>query len=252
MPNQNLMYLRPIETDRLTQAFGENQVCAKISPNGLTPVRPFVLKNKVGNVCPVGYKDFYRLLAMKGHNGGDFGAWRGEPVYHCALFKGTMRVSRDKSGALNVDVISRDPLIACTEGCPEGTIHYIFVRYSHGGAAIGDNGREVHAGDHIMAAGDSGGATGVHVHWAPKWCDDHGNPIHENNGYEGAFDYNPSYQNTFILDYLKQQIPPPPLVRPIDPLQPSNIEFPEVPPAPASLSMWDLIKRFLYQLSITR
>lgn len=243
----NPLFLRPVETNRTTQQFGENAVCCRTHPGGI-PVIPFVLKDKVGATCPAGWRDLYKALALKGHNGVDLAAWYGEPGYHSALYKGWGRFSYDKSKALNVDVVSREPILACTEGCPAGTMHHIYVRYSHCSKHfISSQDAGVEPGTHIFASGNSGGATATHVHWAPKWCDADGKDLHKDNGWNGAFDPNPLYKNEFIIDHLKAVIPPAPIVKPNEP-QPETPNLPITPPEPVPLTLSELVKRFFFNL----
>ncbi len=182
-----LQIFRPVQTDHLTQHFGDNQACAKRLPNG-APMRPYQIVNKVNGVCPPGTEDFYKLIGMKGHNGQDQAAWHGEPGYHCALFSGWMQTAHDQDGGLNVMVVSNEPLVECFEGCPKGTTHYILMIYAHGEKCVGWDKKAINPGDNIMLCDNTGDSSGDHCHFAPKWCDEDGKQIHTDNGYSGAFD----------------------------------------------------------------
>lgn len=229
-----LFFLRPIASNKLTQAFGANEVCAKTMVGGF-PRRPYQLVNKVNGVCPVGTLDFYKLQGEKGHNGMDWAAWHGEPSYHCGLYEGWLQSSHDRDKGLNIDVVSNVPLFLCTEkGCPTGTMHYIMIRYAHGSQMIGWDKKPVKAGDHIMIADNTGDSSGDHVHWAPKWCDKNGVQLHTDNGYSGAFDPTPMFQNTFIIDFLAAQA----ATTPNKPI-----------PAPVRLDLWQQLSRALFALS---
>jgi murein DD-endopeptidase MepM/ murein hydrolase activator NlpD len=206
-------------------------------PGGF-PVRPYQIIDKVGPTCPAGYADFYRLIGMRGHNGIDCGSWHLEPVYHCGMYKGWMQTAHDQDGGLNVMVVSNDPLVPCTEGCAAGTMHYIMTIYAHGGKAIGYDKLPVVPGQNIMLADNSGDSSGDHCHWAPKWCDAAGRQIHNDNGYNGAFNPAPFFTNTFILDYLKaQQAAPTP--HPVTPIT--------LPP-PAPLTTSQLFSKFIFNI----
>lgn len=241
MPTSKLVYLRPIKSNNLTQKFGENSTCAQLMPSNF-PYRPYRIINKPGNTCPVGYADFYRLIGMRGHNGMDFGAYHMEPVYHCGMYNGWMQTSHDQDGGLNVMVVSNEPLLPCTAGCPAGTMHYILTIYAHGGKAVGYEKLSVKPGQNIMLADNTGDSSGDHCHWAPKWCDEKGNQLHLDNGYNGAFDPAPWFTNTFILDYIAAQIAtPPPIPHPAMPI---------TPPAPVVLTWQQWISKLLFGASL--
>lgn len=232
-----LVYLRPIKSNNITQHFGENTVCAQLMPGGF-PYKPYRLADKKGNTCPVGYGDFYKLIGMRGHNGQDNAAWHLEPVYHCGMYKGWMQTAHDADGGLNVMVVSNDPLVPCTAGCPAGTIHHILTIYAHGGKAVGYEKLAVSPGQNIMLADNTGDSAGDHCHWAPKWCDPDGTQIHLDNGYNGAFDPGPYFTNTFILDYIKaQQALPVPVQHPATPV---------VMPAAAVLTWQQTLSKLIF------
>lgn len=241
-----MYFLRPIASDHNTQKFGEAGVCAQKRING-DLVRPFVIVNKrPDNTCPQGYTDFYKRIGMNGHNGGDWAAWSGEPTYHCALFPGLARMPIDDVGHPSADagieVVSIDAVMECTAGCPKGTMHHIVMRYAHGTPAVAA-GTRIETGDLVQRAGNIGSSSGVHVHWAPKWADANGKIIHRDNGFDGAFDYGPNFQNQFVLDYLHEHWHGDP-----KPLPPTNIDLPYR--TPVDLSTLDSMKKALFQASV--
>lgn len=237
-----LQCFRPVQTDHLTQKFGDNQACARTTQGG-APIRPYKIVEKVNGVCPSGSRDFYKLIGLKGHNGQDNAAWHGEPVYHCGLFSGWLSSSHDRDGGLNVMVVSDTAIMLCTEGCPAGTMHYILMIYAHGLKMVGYDKKLVGPGDNVMLADNSGDSSGDHCHWAPKWCNADGTQIHLDNGFSGAFSPGPYFQNIFILDYIKQELS---AAGPVVP----NPALPPTPPAPVPLSGLDLLYKTLMALSL--
>lgn len=194
---------RHVFTNQMNQGFGENKSCAKTNIDR-SPVRPFAIKTKIGNFCDVGYVNFYQAVGMKGHNGIDFAAWHGEPVYFADEFDGWMKTEHDQDGGLGVDIVSNAPILPCTEqNCSE--VHFIKRRHWHGLSVIGWDGKQVKMGDLVMLADSSGASSGDHLHTSLKWCDKDGNGIHTDNGYYGAFP-DPDFENTFVLDVLRVRV----------------------------------------------
>ncbi|KKN05253.1 hypothetical protein LCGC14_1089240 [marine sediment metagenome] len=180
---------RPILSDKLNQVFGESKAC--IDDRGKVTA-------KVNDKCISGSQSLYEKLGLKAHNGYDHRTWYGEPVYHSAEFNGWMKTEVDSAGGIGVDVVSNEPILKCTEpNCNE--IHYIKIRYWHGKEVIGFDRKEIREGDMIMLADNTGLSSGTHLHWSPKWCNKEGRGIHRNNGYYGAFDVTPYYDNEFVL-----------------------------------------------------
>jgi len=186
---------RPILSNRITQKFGENKACIKTNINGGISF-PTKIVGVYDSICPIGTKPFYKMLGMEGHNGIDIKSWIGEPVYHCADFEGVMKTEIDSSGGIGVDVISNEPLDIY------GKKSHIKIRYWHNKIIIGWDGKKVKPGDLIALAGNTGASSSPHLHWAPKWCDEKGNGARKNNGFLGAFDPAPFYQNIFIRKVL--------------------------------------------------
>lgn len=243
---KTVLYLRPVKSDRRTQGFGDNDVCAKTTAGGF-PVRPFVLINKpASGACPPGYRDFYRLIGMNGHNGEDFGAYNREPTYHSGLFNGWALKPNDTDGG--VAVVSDNPIVPCRAGCPAGTMHYVHLRYAHGTMAVAA-GSHVKPGDLVQYAGNIGSGTGVHVHFSPKYCEKNGTVIHRDNGFSGAFDPGDDLENVFVLDYLRDHIAGTPTAATSTPPSPFA-QLPTEIPKGASLDYLQRMSALLYALSV--
>ena len=196
---------RAVKSQGITQGWNENNACAKVDIRTGKIQKPERIIEKQGPVCPVGYKPFYTLIGMKGHNGYDNKAWSGEPVYHAGHYDGWMRTEHDAAGGLGVDIVSNVPMLKCTE-CDQ--THHVKMRYWHGKSVVGFDKKAVKPGDLIMLADSSGASSGSHLHWGIKWCDKNGISSHPFNGYTGCFDPTSYYEDVFILDKLelKQEV----------------------------------------------
>jgi hypothetical protein len=184
---------RPIKTNWLTQAFGENKPCAKLDANG-NAIRPFQIVTG-GATCPIGYAKFYPLINLAGHNGEDWWAYHGEPLYFpvdSAEAGGWHSAeASDLDGGLGLDVISNKPVMGD---------RYVKFRFWHLKEAWKD--QDVRFGELIGYCDNTGASSGDHLHWSMKWCDKDGNHLDEGNGYAGASDFRPWFENTFVLDIL--------------------------------------------------
>lgn len=187
-----LKIYRPIRSNKMAQSFGENKACAEIKFDGSLSGK--VASKFTNGACPLGYRELYPLVGLDGHDGQDNAIWHGEPVFHCANFEGWMNPENDLNGGVGVDIISYKPILYC-EDCKEN--HHIKMRYWHGLSVVGEFKRMVSPGDIIMFGDSTGLSSKDHVHWAVKWCDPNGVAIHQYNGYRGAFNHAPYYENIF-------------------------------------------------------
>lgn len=141
---------------------------------------------------------FYQSIDLAGHNGVDWVAMSGEPVYWDTNGKGlVIETSIDANGGLGVVVSSED----------EGK--YYKHRFWHLKEFKCQTGQVVKGGDLLGLADSTGYSTGNHLHRDLKECDANYNTLNHENGYLGAIDMNPFFMNIFIVDYmnlLKSQI----------------------------------------------
>lgn len=173
---------RSIKTNSLTQDFGENKACCRLNPDK-TPTRPFqIVSTLPNNTCPLGYAPFYKAIGMKGHNGRDWRTWHGEPVYFPCEFDGWLRSAMDLDGGMGVDIVSNGAILRDEKG----NLQYVKWRAWHGMKAMKAENEKVKIGDLVMLADNTGASGGDHLHESPKWCDQYGNGIKQDNGYEGA------------------------------------------------------------------
>jgi len=181
---------RPIKSNHLNQSFGADLACAKKG------VRPFKVITRTALTCPQGYESLYKMLGMKGHNGEDWAAWRGEAIYFPveAETKWYAKTESDKDGGLGVDVISQEPILNGKR---------IKFRFWHIMVPSVYDGQEIKMGDIIALADSTGASSGDHLHWSMKVVDANGNTEDIYNGYYGAVNFRPYFENVFILDVLK-------------------------------------------------
>jgi murein DD-endopeptidase MepM/ murein hydrolase activator NlpD len=141
-------------------------------------------------------------MGMKGHTGIDMPSIHGETVVHAAMYDGWMKIEKDMQGGIGVDVISNEPV-----KLKDGTESYIKMRYWHLKSPIGWDKKPVKYGQPIGLADNTGASSGDHLHWAPKRCTKEGITLDNNNGYGGAFDPMPYYNNSIYASddahYLK-------------------------------------------------
>ena len=174
------------------------------------PYRPFrVLRGIFTGACPANSTKFYAEIGMRGHNGLDYACYYGEPIYHSADFDGWMKTEKDMDGGLGVDVISKEPLLNCSE-C--GKFHYVKIRYWHLKEQTGYDGLQVKFGYQIGRGNSTGASSGNHLHFAPKFCDKEGKGLHKDNGFYGAISSTPYYENKFVLDEINDRDAPPEVV----------------------------------------
>jgi len=191
---------RPIKTNWITQNFGENLACVKLDSNG-NAIRPFQIHRRgfVGS-CPVGYTKLYPVIGMKSHNGIDLGLWHGEPVYHSGDYVGRMKTHIDNNGGVGVDIVSREPLLR--DGI-DNLEHHIKLRYWHLKSVVGWDDMEVKPGQLIGYGNDTGISGGDHLHFGLKPCNSYGVSVHSGNGYFGAINPDPYYENKFVVEVIE-------------------------------------------------
>ena len=186
---------RPVKSNRLNQGFGENQSCRNQASGRVV--------TKVGTTCPVGYADFYKSINLSGHNGEDFAAWRGEPIYFNAIvygggvIEGIAKNEIDKDGGKGVDILFKDPV----------TQRNFKTRYWHLQNSAVYDGQIVRSGEMNGYADSTGESSGDHLHWSLKPTLPDGSNAYPGNGFTGAVDIRnfegvKYYPDDFILTVL--------------------------------------------------
>ena len=222
---------RPIETNRVTQGWGENKACVRTDISGRM-IYPPQVRGKMGGICPFGTKNFYTdILQMKGHNGWDNLVYYREPLYFPAVADTKWWAKRDSDSAsgIGVDVFTLDRITILEKDLPadigehakqdwkdNGGKIRLKLRFWHlwdsalwgkpeiqiGTFADGrpQMGVEVKTGDLIGYCDNSGASSADHLHWAIKFTNKSSMTIGWNNGYKGACDLKSFYDDQFILD----------------------------------------------------
>jgi hypothetical protein len=189
---------RPVKSVGVNQYFGESKACVKLDTAG-DPVRPFIVLTKTSKSCPVGYIDFYTAIGMKGHNGWDSKSYHGEPLYFPVDIDGiTWRAITevDQDGGIGIDVISDQKVMF------EGKFERIKFRFWHlKSVAIRDK-DPVYLGQLIGYCDSTGASSGDHLHWSMKRVNVDGVTLDPSNGYTGAVDFKPLFEDVFVLDVL--------------------------------------------------
>ena len=210
---------RPTQTDFLFQKFGENLACAETDAQGQVK-RPFkIIPGTFPGACPVSTTKFYPTIGLKGHNGWDSGLYYSEPVYFPVVSPETewkVMNEVDSSGGIGVDVYSTTPVkfseIPVHTPGSNREIEQQYIRFGglfltfrfwHLLASKKENGSTIKTGE-VLGLGDTTGASsGNHLHWSLKAHDGNNTSLDLDNGFTGAFDHKPYYENKFVVEALK-------------------------------------------------
>lgn len=139
----------------------------------------------------------YKEMGMFGHNGIDFPMDIGEPIYwDCDLEGIVWKTTNDIKTGVGVVVLTQQAL--------ENFLH-IFWHLKQDSILV-QVGQRVKAGDILGLADNTGYSTGSHLHRGLKpvilIIGDY-KALNPNNGYFGAIDPMPYYQNIFVLDQFR-------------------------------------------------
>ena len=139
----------------------------------------------------------YNSIGLKAHNGFDYSAKDGQPIYFDVSCKGKVNyLSSDINLGYGIEILTQDK---------DGTFKH---RYWHLKSMVVKVGQEVESGNLIGYADNTGKyTTGTHLHRDLKRCVIIKNGVIEtlnkDNGYFGAIDITPFYYPVFVLDYIK-------------------------------------------------
>lgn len=214
---------RPIRTNNKTQAFGENLACAKVTPLGglVDPVQVLTAgtHSSAPGTCPAGYKPFYPLIGMRGHNGEDWAAYRGEPIFFPVDIPGIdweAATEVDDAGGIGVRVRSVQPVplehlppqagpMIKKQYSDNGAVRLIFLFWHLQKVDVYDK-KPIKFGDRIGWANSTGASSGDHVHFSMKVSDlQSWFTIDSDNGYTGACDFKDWFENKFVLDVISER-----------------------------------------------
>lgn len=210
---------RPIKTNNKTQGFGDNLSCAKVDPAGHLREPIQVVGTAKANVCPVGYKPFYPLIGMKGHNGEDWATYYAEPIFFPVDIPGVeweAATEVDDGGGIGVRVrsVQTVPLdfippqatgsrnMIRTQLAEFGGVRLVFLFWHLKSVDVYDK-KPVKFGDRIGFADSTGASSGNHLHWSMKVSDRTSwFTVDGDNGYTGAIDFSHWFENKFVLDVI--------------------------------------------------
>jgi len=163
------------------------------------PINPFFVNYAFGRVT-----DLYTAQGMKGHNGIDCLAYRGQPVY--AAHDGICYPEIDNAGGNGVVIRSLVPYTLASEVLFIKTIYWHLLKDN----AVVTTGQQVKTGELIGYADNTGISTGDHLHFGLKpqaqneldfaWYN-----TKQTNGYFGAIDPMP-YFDTTPLKYIFKKV----------------------------------------------
>lgn len=212
---------RPIFTNYKGQGFGENIPCCRLNEDG-NPILPYqiVVPPYPYTTCLPGTTKFYPAMGLKGHNGEDWTARKGEPVYFAgsADCEWEAATEVDSGGGIGVRVRAKTPILIDELPAQAGAmtktqwqnwgkrLKPIFLFWHLERVNVYDK-QPVKTGDLIGYADSTGASSGDHLHYAMKFSDENSwFTIDGDNGYNGAMDFSRWFENKFILDV---QGPPP-------------------------------------------
>lgn len=159
----------------------------------LYPVKPLHVNQIFGNPDPK-----YFALGLKGHNGIDFMAAHGQPVYaaHDGQVTGDVMIADTYGGhGVTLRTVQTSPFVYNGIDSYFTTIYWHFLPYLV--VKTGDN---VKAGDLLGFADNTGFSTGDHLHFGLKPIAVGGYNIEQNNGFLGAIDPKPYFNGQYAQD----------------------------------------------------
>lgn len=228
---------RPLRSQWLTQKFHESLACIKTDING-NVIYPTTVTSKWSNLCPSGFRDFYKAVGMKSHGGFDHALWEGEPIYFPvdAKCEWWARNEVDQDGGIGLDIFSDRPIDIgelpkeCGElaikqfngeygepsyGYEKGKV-FVKFRFWHlskslvadsknnvAGKPEGYRDTKVKLGDLIALGGNTGASSGAHLHWSMKIVANNSMTLDNFNGWNGGVDFEKYYEDKFVVDVLE-------------------------------------------------
>jgi|GEM_PF-2256519 len=231
-----MQIFRPLKSRWLTQKFHDNLACIKTDING-NIIFPTTVTSKWNNLCPSGFKDFYKAMGMKSHGGFDHACWTGEPIYFPvdADCKWWARNEVDADGGIGLDIFSDRPIDIgelpeeCGKmaqdqfngiygepkyGYEKGKV-FVKFRFWHLSKSLTSDSKnnvagkpegyreiKVKLGDLIALGGNSGASSASHLHWSMKIVANNSMTLDADNGWFAAVDFEKYYTDKFVIDVL--------------------------------------------------
>lgn len=161
------------------------------------PVKPLFYNQLFGNA-----DQKYSDLGLQGHNGVDFQASHGQPVY--AAHDGICYPEVDLKGGNGVVIRTLQPFDYNGQPVYFKSIYWHLIKAD----AVVKTGQQVKVGDLIGYADSTGVSTGDHLHFGLKpqaWNEENWTwyNVEQNNGYLGAIDPIPYFNRYFAQDAQK-------------------------------------------------
>lgn len=184
--------LRPIQSNKVTQKFGESKACLRLAP-------PKIIAPKTEETCPTNWVDFYQSMGMKGHNGVDFKSYHGEPLYFPIFAENKFFIKNevDPGGGIGINVFSDGPING----------EHVKFRFWHLKESILEDGDFVTPGQLMGYCDSTGASTRDHLHFDMKYVESDGTTRNKDNGYFGCVDVWQYFENKFVLDELGIKAP---------------------------------------------
>jgi hypothetical protein len=166
------------------------------------PVSPLHI-NQVFGANPDYYSKFHDTFGnpLKGHNGVDFMAVHGQPVY--APIGGTATYTTDIHGGEGVVITTDQPYEYSGGTCWFNCIHWHLIGNTDPKYPQPFTSKKVIAGDLIGYANNTGSpyeSSGDHLHFGLCPVDQNQKPLMPANGYGGCVDATPYFNNYFAVD----------------------------------------------------
>ncbi len=145
----------------------------------------FGLENTIPSMLPL-----YEGLGLKGHNGWDFSLDNGDPIYwDCDTEGVVLETHIDDKGGLGVVIGSENKYKHIFWHLQEIVCHPAELLETGALIGYGDN---------------TGMSTGPHLHRGLKETDKDYNTINRKNGYRGAIDITPFFNNIYVIDKMER------------------------------------------------
>ena len=172
---------KPLARNVVTQLFGDDNACILKDGTG-----NIISVNQTTGLCDTGYTSVYKYSGLKGHNGTDFGANTGTPIFACT--DGTVcEIETEPSRGLGIGIVTDEKMHWMFK---DDAIYYAKTRYWHLKTIGVSMGQKVKKGQIIGEADNTGWSTGSHLHLElkPVLYDKNGKMynVFQDNGYFGA------------------------------------------------------------------
>lgn len=178
----------PLKNYWRNQVFGESTQCLT-SENKVVP--------KIEGTCPVGTKDLYLSMGLKGHNGEDLYAIDDQKIY-CSQDGIVVEIQTEPERGLGIGMITDKKYDLGEYG-----EHFVKIRYWHLKGFNCNLGDKVSVGQVLGYADNTGYSSGTHLHFEIKpveYTSDNYYNVFQENGYFGAINPQPYWNKVYSQD----------------------------------------------------